>query len=312
MPSQQIGQQEPVLEHLQQLSIEVDHPCLVQPVDVVQRGEVDIEPFPVVAGTEIVQAGVGSGLGVQRIGIQRAERGHRGHHVEDLLALLGESGLSQVFKANGIGHPTYVTVSSVMVVDFGRPRDPRIDAAVLRATVELLAETGYSRLLVAAIAARAGTSKPAIYRRWPSKAHLVHEAVFPIGAATAIPDTGSLPEDLREMVRRSAAFLTTPAARAALPGLVGEMAADPTLHSALLERFAGIIGGGLAELLKRAAARGEVRGDVTAAELAPQLTEAIAGITLMGLLTRAAELDSGLGDPWVDRATTLLLKGISA
>ena len=199
-----------------------------------------------------------------------------------------------------------------MVVDFGRPRDPRIDAAVLRATVELLAETGYSRLLVAAIAARAGTSKPAIYRRWPSKAHLVHEAVFPIGAATAIPDTGSLPEDLREMVRRSAAFLTTPAARAALPGLVGEMAADPTLHSALLERFAGIIGGGLAELLKRAAARGELRADFAAAELAPQLTEAIAGITLMGLLTRAAELDSGLGDPWVDRATTLLLKGISA
>ena len=52
---------------------------------------------------------------------------------------------------------------------------------------------------------------------------------------------------------------------AALPGLVGEMAADPTLHSALLGRFAGIIGGGLAELLERAAARGEVRADVTAA-----------------------------------------------
>ena len=195
-----------------------------------------------------------------------------------------------------------------MVVDFGRPRDPRIDAAVLRATVELLAETGYPGLLVATIAARAGTSKPAIYRRWPSKAHLVHEAVFPIGAATAIPDTGSLPEDLREMVRRAMTFLTTPAAKAALPGLVGEMAADPTLHSALLERFAGIIGGGLAELLKRAAARGEVRGDVTAAELASQLTEAIAGITLIALLTRVTELD----DPWVDRTTTLLLKGIGA
>ena len=195
-----------------------------------------------------------------------------------------------------------------MVVDFGRPRDPRIDDAVLRATVELLAETGYPGLLVSAIAERAGTSKPAIYRRWPSKAHLVHEAVFPIGAATAIPDAGSLPKDLREMVRRAMAFLTTPAARAALPGLVGEMAADPTLHSALLERFAGIIGGGLAELLERAAARGEVRADVTAAELAPQLTEAIAGITLIGLLTRVTELD----DAWVDRTTTLLLKGIGA
>ncbi|OBG96396.1 TetR family transcriptional regulator [Mycobacterium sp. E3251] len=191
-----------------------------------------------------------------------------------------------------------------MVVDFGRPRDPRIDGAVLTATVELLAETGYAGLLVSAIADRAGTSKPAIYRRWPSKAHLVHEAVFPIGVATELPDTGSLPEDLREMVRRSMAFLTTPAARAALPGLVGEMAADPTLHSALLDRFAGVIGGGVTELLERAAGRGEVRPDVTATEL----TDAIAGITLMGLLTRVGEL----GDAWVDRTTTLLLKGIRA
>jgi AcrR family transcriptional regulator len=189
-----------------------------------------------------------------------------------------------------------------MVVDFGRPRDPRIDGAVLRATVELLAETGYSGLLVSAIAERAGTSKPAIYRRWPSKAHLVHEAVFPIGAATEIPDSGALWYDLREMVRRTMAVLTTPAARAALPGLVGEMAADPTLLSALLERFDDIITGGLAERLERAAARGEVRADITAAELA----SAMAGITLLSLLTRPTDLD----DAWVDRTTILLLKGI--
>lgn len=191
-----------------------------------------------------------------------------------------------------------------MVVDFGRPRDPRIDAAVLRATVELLAESGYPGLLVSAIAERAGTSKPAIYRRWPSKAHLVHEAVFPIGAGTAIPDAGSAPEGLREMVRRTMLFLTTPPARAALPGLIGEMAADPSLHSALLERFAGVIGGGLADWLAAAAERGEVRADVTAAELA----ETIAGVTLVALLTRATDLD----DAWVDRTTRLLLKGISA
>jgi AcrR family transcriptional regulator len=191
-----------------------------------------------------------------------------------------------------------------MVVDFGRPRDPRIDGAVLRATVELLAQTGYPGLLVSAIAQRAGTSKPAIYRRWPSKAHLVHEAVFPIGAATEIPDTGSPPKDLREMVCRAMTFLTTPAARAALPGLVGEMAADPTLHSALLDRFAGVFGGGMAEWLEASAASGAIRADVTATELA----EAIAGLTLIALLTRAGELD----DAWVDRTTTLLLKGIGA
>ena len=78
-----------------------------------------------------------------------------------------------------------------MTTDLGRPRDPRIDDAVLGATVDLLGETGYADLSVDAIARHAGTSKPAIYRRWPSKAHLVHEAVFPIGEATALPDTGS-------------------------------------------------------------------------------------------------------------------------
>ena len=80
------------------------------------------------------------------------------------------------------------------------PAIKRIDSAVLRSTVELLAETGYADLSVDAIARRAGTSKPAIYRRWPSKAHLVHEAVFPISDATALPDTGSLAGDVREMV----------------------------------------------------------------------------------------------------------------
>jgi AcrR family transcriptional regulator len=190
-----------------------------------------------------------------------------------------------------------------MMTDLGRPRDPRIDGAVLSATVELLAETGYADLSVDAIARRAGTSKPAIYRRWPSKAHLVHEAVFPIGDATALPDTGSLARDVREMVRRSADVLTTPAARAALPGLVGEMAADPTLHTALLERFADILSTGLTDRLTDAVARGEARPDTTAGEL----VEAVAGITFFALLTHAAALD----DAWVERTSALITRGIS-
>ncbi len=190
-----------------------------------------------------------------------------------------------------------------MTTEIGRPRDARIDGAVLQATVDLLGETGYADLSVDAIARRAKTSKPAIYRRWPSKAHLVHEAVFPIGDATELPDTGSLAGDVLEMMRRTRAVLTTPAARAALPGLVGEMAADLTLHAALLERFSGILSHGLTERLDMAAARNEVRPGVTALDL----TEALAGITLLALLTRGAALD----DEWLERATTLILKGIA-
>jgi AcrR family transcriptional regulator len=199
---------------------------------------------------------------------------------------------------------TYVTLSFVMTTEIGRPRDPRIDSAVLRATVDLLGETGYADLSVDAIARRAGTSKPAIYRRWASKAHLVHEAVFPIDSATKLPDTGSLAGDVREMVRRTITVLTTPAARAALPGLVGEMAADLTLHAALLERFGGILSLGLTDRLKEALARNEVRPDVTAAEL----TEALGGITLLALVTRGAALD----DTWAERTASLILRGIGA
>lgn len=190
-----------------------------------------------------------------------------------------------------------------MTTDIGRPRDKRIDDAVLRATVELLGETGYAGLSVDAIARQAGTSKPAIYRRWPGKAHLVHEAVFPIGDDTTLPDTGSLAGDVREMVRRTAEVLTTPAARAALPGLVGEMAADLTLHSALLERFAGILSRGLTERLQDAVRRGEARPDVTAAEV----VEAVAGTTFLALLTRGEALDAN----WVDRTSAFITRAIA-
>ncbi|HEX7426213.1 MAG TPA: TetR/AcrR family transcriptional regulator [Mycobacterium sp.] len=189
-----------------------------------------------------------------------------------------------------------------MTTDLGRPRDPRIDDAALRATVELLGKSGYADLSVDAIARRASTSKPAIYRRWPSKAHLVHEAVFPITQATELPDTGSLAGDVREMVRRTAGVLTTPAARAALPGLVAEMATDPTLHDKLLERFGHVLSQGLADRLDAAMTRGEVRPDVTAADL----VEAIAGITLMALITRGQAL-TGV---WVERTAALITKGI--
>jgi AcrR family transcriptional regulator len=191
-----------------------------------------------------------------------------------------------------------------MTVEIGRPRDPRIDGAVLDATVELLGETGYASLSVDAIARRAGTSKPAIYRRWPSKAHVVHEAVFPISDETELPHTGSLLGDVREMMRRTVAVLTTPAARAALPGLVGETAADPTLHAALLERFAHVLSRGLSGWLDAAVARGEVRAEVAAADV----VDAIAGITFLALITHGDTLD----DAWVQRTAELITRGIGA
>jgi len=190
-----------------------------------------------------------------------------------------------------------------MATEIGRPRNRDIDEAVLRATVELLGQTTYAELSVDAIAARAATSKPAIYRRWPSKAALVHEAAFPLDGTTELVITGTLLGDIREMVRRTVAVLSTPAARTALPGLVGEMAANPALHTALLQRFSGILQHGLGEYLTVAVQRGQVRAGITAADLA----ESIAGIAFLALLTRGVP-----DDGWIDRTAVLITKGISA
>lgn len=185
----------------------------------------------------------------------------------------------------------------------GRPRDTRIDSAVLDAAAELLPQTGYADLTVAAIADRAGTSRPAVYRRWPSKAHLVHEAVFRDADTSRVPVTGRLEEDLHSIVARTAALLTSPLARVAVPGLIGEAASDPSLNQRVLDRFAGSGWSGLDAYLSEAAARGELRAGFDAGVL----LEVVIGSALAAILVRGPD---GLTDAWVSDTTRMLLDGV--
>jgi len=190
----------------------------------------------------------------------------------------------------------------------GRPRDPRIERAVLDATVELLIAHGYADLNLSDVARKARTTKPAIYRRWRSKAHLVHEAAFPTESAhddLAGTSDGSLAGDLRVMVAATARMLSSAPARAALPGLVAEFQADPVLHASLLERFGR---GALVEVTERlqdAVATGEARPDLDPG----QVIAAMAGSVLFTLI---AEPGADLGPDWIDRITSLLLRGVAS
>ncbi|WP_028645127.1 TetR/AcrR family transcriptional regulator [Nocardioides sp. URHA0020] len=190
-----------------------------------------------------------------------------------------------------------------MANENGRPRDTRIDSAVLDAAAELLAEVGYADLTVAAIADRAGTSRPAVYRRWPTKAHLVHEAAFRDSVTDEPPRTGVLDADIRELVRTTAELLSTPLARLAVPGLIAEAATDPTLHARLLERFAAEGWSGTDEYVRAGVESGQIRAGVDAVAL----IEVVIGAALVAMLVRGAD---GLTDAWVDRTTALVLGGI--
>lgn len=71
----------------------------------------------------------------------------------------------------------------------GRPRDLSIDTAVLEAAARHLAAHGYEAMSLVAVAEEAGTTRQALYRRWPSKAELATAAIAQIASATAPPQT---------------------------------------------------------------------------------------------------------------------------
>jgi len=186
----------------------------------------------------------------------------------------------------------------------GRPRDRRIDAAVLAAVAELLTEVGYANLTMAAVAERAGTTKTALYRRWSSKAELVHEATFPVTPTALSTPEGDIARDVHAMVAAAREVFLSPVVRAALPGLVADMTADAQLNERVMSRFLGLFDV-VRERLEHAIARGDARSGID-----PQrLIEIIGGATLLRMLLHP---DDELGDSWVDETTTIVTRGLLA
>ncbi|RAV09557.1 TetR family transcriptional regulator [Mycolicibacterium sp. GF69] len=186
----------------------------------------------------------------------------------------------------------------------GRPRDPRIDAAILRATADLLAEIGYSNVTMAAVAERAGTTKTALYRRWSSKAELVHEAAFPAAPTAIATPPGDIGADIRAMLAATRDVFATPVVRAALPGLIADMVADADLNDRVMGRFTGVFAA-VRDRVADAVGRGEVHPDVDP----DRLVEVIGGATLLRMLLQPGE---PLGDDWVEQTTAIVVHGVVA
>jgi AcrR family transcriptional regulator len=118
----------------------------------------------------------------------------------------------------------------------GRPRDPRVDDAIRRATLELLAEDGYQATTIQAIARRAGVSAPSVYRRWSSKAELIEHAVFPSGLLAPQAMSGDVITDLQPYCLQILRYLADPAIRSAIPGLLVEYQNDREMWRESMER----------------------------------------------------------------------------
>jgi AcrR family transcriptional regulator len=145
-----------------------------------------------------------------------------------------------------------------------RRRDERIDHAVLAAVTELLGEVGYSALTMEAIAQRAGTTKPAIRRRWRNQRQLVVAAMANDRIGVVDVDTGCTHCDLVAHLEALRTAMTDPALGNVLPALVSDLADDPELHERFLDAVWQPRREACLVVMERGTARGELRPDLDA------------------------------------------------
>lgn len=137
-----------------------------------------------------------------------------------------------------------------------------VTEAIAAAFFELLAEVGYGRLSIDAVAKRAGVGKAAIYRRWRSKLDITIALVAPVAVgAIDVPDTGSLRDDIRQYLDNGCRALRHPVARHVIPDLLAEMTRNRELAVALAESVRGPRRAKAAQLVQRAIKRGELSPD---------------------------------------------------
>jgi len=143
-----------------------------------------------------------------------------------------------------------------------RRRGAVLEDALLRAAWEELSAVGYAKITMDGVAARAGTHKSVLYRRWPNRATVIQAAVrHRLGSFTDdVPDTGNLREDVLSVLRRFRDY-----AEAIGPDTARGLASETAdLPAEVLAVTPGVI----AAILERAARRGEVR----AGRVTPRIT----------------------------------------
>ncbi|ARH89667.1 TetR/AcrR family transcriptional regulator [Streptomyces sp. MOE7] len=180
--------------------------------------------------------------------------------------------------------------------------NPERRREVFDVVLELLAEVGYERFSMDRVARRARASKATLYQRWPSKAELVVDALEERQPVVSGPDTGSLPDDLRELL---------------VAWLAGWDARDRGLMLALLEgsrrdeELARLreerLGSPIRQAAEAALARARRRGEITGRIDAELLLELPFALVLLRVLVRDERPGRELIDRIVDGILAPLL-----
>lgn len=144
----------------------------------------------------------------------------------------------------------------------GRPRSMQAEAAILKATLQLLERKPLRKVTADAIARRAGVSKATIYKWWPNKSLVALDAYLAgMTERVSMPDTGSAEVDFSEQLKSLMAFYRSPMGRLFCQFLA-EGQSDASFLSLFRERFLYARRDAARTMWRRGVDRGEIREDV--------------------------------------------------
>ena len=165
-----------------------------------------------------------------------------------------------------------------------RPRVEGVrEVEILEAALDVLAEVGYDRLTMDAVALRAKASKATLYRRWNGKVALVIDALthhhHQHDSTAPAVDTGSLRGDLIESYCGSGGLTDKPEV-AAFGAILTAIMRDPEFAAAFRRDVVAPKLAAAKTVFDRAIERGEISPEVDIELLAP----ALAGIVMHRLI----------------------------
>ena len=169
----------------------------------------------------------------------------------------------------------------------GRPRRPEVHFAILSATRALLVDGGYAAVSMDRVAARAGVGIQTVYRRWPSKAPLVVEAVLQAldgGFVSDIPVTDHVSVDLSAWMLDVAAFLAEPHTAAMVGSLTAAAADCPDDIRELYDQLSAAYHEAVLRRLRCGVEVAEIREDANL----PSVASAVIGFNLFRALSPPA------------------------
>jgi len=183
----------------------------------------------------------------------------------------------------------------------GRPRSEQARVAILRSTLKILGESGFSEFTIEDVADYAGVGKATVYRWWPNKGALIADA---FASSTTrhlrFPDTGSVIRDMRLQMRQLVKVFRSPSGRI-VSAILAAGQSDPDLISAFRERFLWPRRREAYATLRRGILRGELRKSVDL----DLLLDSLYGPIYMRFLIKHDRLTS----EFVDRLCALVLGG---